>query len=90
MHIFVSRLAHDPLNMVAAHRDALRSLYALYLDVGNRDQYKLQYGMRRLSAKLEKLAVSHHYEEFDGTHSGTDWRLDISLPIIANALLAEQ
>ena len=83
-------LAHDPLNMVAVHRDALRSLHALYLDVGNRDQYNLQYGMRRLSVKLEKLAVNHHFEEFDGTHSNTDWRLDISLPIIANALLAEQ
>lgn len=80
-------LAHDPLNMAESHAEALGSLYGLYLDVGNRDQYNLQYGTRRLSAKLEKLGIRHHFEEFDGTHAGMDWRLDISLPYIARALL---
>ena len=40
----------------------------------------------RLAIQLEKLGVDHHFEEFDGTHSGMDWRLDISLPILAKAL----
>lgn len=79
--------AHDPLEMVAEHAGALRSLNALYLDVGSRDQYNLQYGTRRLSARLEKLGIRHHFEEFDGTHTGMDWRLDISLPYIAGSLL---
>ena len=82
--------ANDPLALVDEHAGALKSLYALYLDVGNRDQYNIQYGMRHLSSKLEKLAVSHHFEEFEGTHSGMDWRLDVSLPFIAQALLAQQ
>ena len=83
-------LTHDPLNMVEQYSDALKSLSALYLDAGDRDQYNLQYGARRLSARLENLGVRHHFEEFEGTHSGMDWRLDISLPYIATALLNGQ
>ncbi len=86
---WVNWLAHDPLNMVEYNVEALHSLKALYLDAGNRDQYNIQYGTRRLSSKLEKLGVRHHYEEFEGTHSGMDWRLDTSLPYLANALLKE-
>jgi S-formylglutathione hydrolase FrmB len=83
-------LSNDPLNLVSLHADALKSLYALYMDAGSRDQYNIQYGTRHLSAKLEKLGVNHHYEEFEGSHSGMDWRLDVSLPYIARALLAAQ
>jgi hypothetical protein len=47
----------------------------------------LQYGTRKFCQKLEKLGVRHHFEEFEGTHSGMDWRLDVSLPLITRALL---
>jgi len=30
--------------------------------------------------------VPHRYEEFDGTHSGIDFRLDVSLPFLTRAL----
>jgi hypothetical protein len=30
--------------------------------------------------------IKHHYEEFDGTHSGIDHRLDVSLPYLAKRL----
>ena len=79
-------LAHDPLNMVGRHVKPLKSLKAFYFDAGNRDQYNIQFGSRHLAKKLEKLGIHHHYEEFDGTHSGMDWRLDISLPYITKAL----
>jgi enterochelin esterase-like enzyme len=85
---WVNWMAHDPLNLVEHHADALRSLYGFYLDVGNRDEYGIQYGTRRLSQKLEKLDVRHHFEEFEGTHMGMDWRLDFSLPYLAKALTA--
>jgi hypothetical protein len=32
------------------------------------------------------LGIAHSYEEFDGTHSGIDWRYDVSLPRLAKAL----
>lgn len=79
-------LKHDPLNLLETHRERLASLHMLYLDVGSRDQYNIQYGTRAFVRRLENLGVQHHFEEFDGTHSGMDWRLDISLPILARAL----
>jgi enterochelin esterase-like enzyme len=79
-------LKHDPLNLVGTHFRHLAELHLLYLDVGSRDQYNIQYGTRAFTRRLEKLSVKHHFEEFDGTHSGLDWRLDISLPLLANAL----
>jgi S-formylglutathione hydrolase FrmB len=81
-------LSHDPLNLLTDHAIQLNSLKLLYIDVGSRDQYNIQYGTRAFVRHLEKLAIGHHYEEFAGTHSGMDWRLDISLPMLAKALYA--
>lgn len=80
-------LAHDPVELAAGHAEALKNLRFLWLDAGARDQFNIQFGTRALSRQLEKLGVKHHYEEFDGTHSGLDWRLDLSLPAMAAALL---
>jgi len=79
-------LAHDPLNLFEAYVDELSSLQMLYIDVGSRDQYNIQYGTRAFIRRLEKFGIGHHFEEFDGTHSGMAWRLDISLPMLAKAL----
>jgi enterochelin esterase-like enzyme len=80
-------LEQDPLRLVEHHVDALKSLHGLYLDVGRRDEYHIQFGMRRLSDRLVELGVDHHFEEFDGTHRSLDWRLDLSLPWLAQRLL---
>jgi len=79
-------LAHDPLNLLESHVAQLASLKMLYIDVGSRDQYNIQYGTRAFVKRLEKLGVGHHFEEFEGTHSDMDWRLDISLPLLAGSL----
>ena len=79
-------LSHDPLRLVDSHVEQLASQHLLYIDVGNRDQYNIQYGTRAFCRRLEMLGVGHHFEEFNGTHSGMDWRLDISLPKLAGAL----
>lgn len=81
-------LAHDPLSLIERYAEQLDSLHMLYIDVGSRDQYNIQYGTRAFVRRLEKAGIGHHYEEFDGTHSGMDWRLDISLPMLAEALYA--
>jgi enterochelin esterase-like enzyme len=78
--------AFDPLNMLDHCAGALKSLHGLYLDVGTRDQYRIQYGTRRFVDRLEAMGVPHFFEEFDGTHSAIDWRLDHSLPYLAKAL----
>jgi enterochelin esterase-like enzyme len=79
-------LAHDPLNMVERGAEALRSLHALYIDAGSYDQFRIQFGTRALVDRLESLNVDFHYEEFEGSHTSIDWRLDVSLPLLANAL----
>jgi enterochelin esterase-like enzyme len=79
-------LSFDPVNMVAKGEKALKSLHALYLDVGIHDQYNIQYGSRSLVDRFDQLVIAHRYEEFDGGHSALDWRLDYSLPFLATAL----
>jgi enterochelin esterase-like enzyme len=81
-------LRFDPVTLIEDSRcqEALRSLHGLYLDVGWRDQYNIHFGNRRLYKRLQELGINCRYEEFDGTHSAIDWRLDISLPFLADAL----
>lgn len=79
-------LAFDPVQMAAAAAPALRSLHGLYLDVGRQDQYNIQYGTRSLVQVLEGCGIDFFHEEFEGSHSGIDWRLDQSLPYLAHAL----
>ena len=79
-------LSFDPVNRVAKRQEALKSLHALYIDVGIHDQYNIQYGSRSLVDRFNQLGIDHHYEEFDGGHSALDWRLDHSLPFLAKAL----
>lgn len=79
-------LKSDPISMLEQAAEALKSLHALYIDVGIHDQYHIQYGARRFVDQLTEYGIAHHYEEFEGTHSSIDWRLDCSLPYLVNAL----
>ena len=79
-------LAHDPVRMVAKYKRELKSLKGIYIDCGWRDQYHIHYGCRQLSAQLGKAGVKHRYEEFNDTHSGIDYRMDVSLPFLYRAL----
>jgi enterochelin esterase family protein len=81
--------AWDPIDLVAGHVDALRSLKAIYLDAGTRDEHALDLGARVLAARLRALGVPFHHEEFDDGHRGTSYRYDVSLPLLASALGAE-
>jgi len=76
----------DPINLVTKHRDNLASLKAIYIDCGWRDQYSIHFGARILSKRLHLAHIKHTYEEFDGTHSGIDYRIESSLPILLKAL----
>lgn len=79
-------LAHDPLRLLAAHADALRSLRLLYLDCGTKDEFHLHHGARRFARELAKRGIAHHYEEFDDGHMNVPYRYDTSLPMLARAL----
>lgn len=81
-------LAHDPLRMVEReeYQQSLRGLAGLFIDCGSKDQYALHYGARALVRRLEALGIDHRYEEFDDDHSAIDYRLDVSLPFLYEAL----
>jgi enterochelin esterase-like enzyme len=79
-------LAFDPLVMVEEKGENLKNLKGLFIDCGDVDQYDLVYGARRLHARLQELGVSHRYEEFPDDHSGIDYRMDVSLPFLVDAL----
>jgi S-formylglutathione hydrolase FrmB len=79
-------LRHDPVRLVRRHAANLKSLRGLYIDCGWRDQYHIHFGSRILSQTLDATGICHTYEEFDGTHSGVDHRMDVSLPFLSRAL----
>ena len=77
---------HDPINLVTRYRDNLQSLKAIYIDCGWRDQYAIHFGARILSKRMKLAGIKHTYEEFDDTHSGIDYRIEASLPVLVRAL----
>ncbi len=79
-------LTFDPARRVSAHADQLAGLNGLWIDAGCRDQYFIHYGTRQLHQTLEASNIDHHFDEFDGSHSGIDWRYDHSLPWLVQRL----
>ncbi|MFW6300121.1 MAG: alpha/beta hydrolase [Oceanicaulis sp.] len=79
-------LAFDPLVLVEEKGDGLKRLKGLFIDCGDLDQYDLVYGARRLHKRLQEMGVEHRYEEFSDDHSGIDYRMDVSLPFLVEAL----
>jgi S-formylglutathione hydrolase FrmB len=78
--------AWDPVEMVAAHADALRALALLFIDAGTRDEWSLDLGARILTRRLAALHVPFEHQEFEDGHRGINYRYDVSLPKLAAAL----
>jgi S-formylglutathione hydrolase FrmB len=80
-------LAWDPVRMVAGHADALRSLKAIYIDCGKRDQFYLDLGAEAFRRELEAIGISDYFFElFDATHTGIEYRYPLSLAYLAERL----
>ena len=43
-------------------------------------------GFFSIDEKLPEAGVEHRFEEFEGTHSGMDFRMDVSLPFLYETL----
>lgn len=78
--------AHDPVNLVARHAEALRSLRLVYVDAGFRDEFALHWGARALAAKLRRAGAALVHEEFDDGHMSISYRYDVSVPMLVKAL----
>jgi enterochelin esterase-like enzyme len=81
-------LAHDPVELIEVpeYQENLRSLKGLYIECGTKDQYHLVFGARALVKRLETLGIPHRFEEFDDDHTNVDYRLDVSLPFLFEAV----
>jgi len=80
----------DPVKNVMHNIEALKRMSAIYLDVGNSDEYRLYIGSRSLHNKLLNAGIEHHYEEFAGGHFGNSERYLISLPYLYEALRTDK
>lgn len=81
-------LDRDPINMLQNpnHVEALRQMKLVYLDCGNRDEYALHYGARIFCHRLDQLDIPYLYEEFEAGHRQIQFRYDVSLRAISDAL----
>jgi hypothetical protein len=80
-------LAWDPVRMVPGHADALRSLKAIYIDCGSRDQFYLDLGAEAFRRALERIGVTDvFFELFDATHTAIEYRYPLALKYLAERL----
>jgi Putative esterase len=72
----------DPVRMVPRYASALRSLRAIWIDAGNRDEHYLDLGAEAFAGALREIGVGDdvvRFELFDGTHQAIDYRYPLSL-----------
>ncbi|MBA3552194.1 MAG: enterochelin esterase [Actinobacteria bacterium] len=80
-------LAWDPVRMAADHAQDLRSMKAIYIDAGKRDEYFLDLGAEAFRRELERVGVTDvFFELFDATHMGIEYRYPKSLKYLAERL----
>ena len=80
-------LEWDPVRMAPKRADALRSLKAIYIDCGKRDQYFLDLGAEAFRRQLEAVGVTDYFFElFDATHSAIEYRYPLAVKYLAERL----
>jgi hypothetical protein len=82
-------LAWDPVRLVTTHADALRSLSAIYVDAGSRDEYYLDLGATAFVRALADIGVEPtFFEIFDATHAAIEYRYPLALRHLPERLAA--
>ncbi len=79
----------DPVRMVPRYREAVRSLRAVWVDAGTRDESYLDLGAEAFRAEVAKAGLPEerlHFELFDAGHGGIDYRYPLSLAWLAERL----
>ena len=82
-------LAWDPVRMAAQHGEALRSLRAVWIDAGTRDEWFLDLGAEAFRAGLARIGVPDdriHFELFPAAHGGIDYRYPQAVAWLAHRL----
>ncbi|MGH2771466.1 MAG: alpha/beta hydrolase [Actinomycetota bacterium] len=80
-------LEWDPVRMAYRHAEALRSMKAIYIDAGKRDQYFLDLGAEAFRQALDRIGVTDiFFEIFDATHAAIEYRYPLGLKYLAQRL----
>jgi len=80
-------LALDPVRMVPRHAETLRTMRAIYIDAGRRDDFFLDLGAEAFRRALEQVGMTDvFFELFDATHSSIEYRYPLSLKYLAQRL----
>ncbi len=72
----------DPVRMAPRYAEALRSLRAVWLDAGTRDEWYLDLGAQAFRDQLRAAGLPDervHFELFDAGHRGIDYRYPLAL-----------
>lgn len=78
--------SQDPLTRLRETPSALNQMRLVFIDAGDADEYGLQFGARQIGTLLERAGAKVQLEIFEGTHRGTSYRYDTSLPLVIEAL----
>jgi S-formylglutathione hydrolase FrmB len=79
----------DPVRMVEPYADAIRSLRAVWIDAGTRDEAFLDLGAEAFRVEIAKAGLPDdrvYFELFDARHGGIDYRYPLALEWLANRL----
>jgi S-formylglutathione hydrolase FrmB len=77
----------DPVRMVPKHAEALRSLRAIWIDAGTRDEYFLDLGARAFVDELAQIGVTPDvFELFDAGHAAIEYRYPLAMRFLAGRL----
>lgn len=80
-------MAHDPLERIREDDSALSKAAAIFLDAGDHDEHGLHFGTRMIADCLRARGIAVTAEEFEGSHRGTGYRYERSLPWLVQACL---
>jgi S-formylglutathione hydrolase FrmB len=85
--IWARWLEVDPVRMVPKHAETLRSMRAIYVDAGKKDEFYLDLGAEAFRRELAQVGVTDvFFELFDATHMSIEYRYPLSLKYLAECL----
>jgi hypothetical protein len=80
-------LAWDPVRMARRHADALRSMRAIYIDAGSKDEFFLDLGAEAFRKELEALGITDvFFELFPAGHGSIEYRYPLAIRYLAERL----
>jgi len=78
--IWARLLAWDPVRMARTKRDALKSMRAIYIDAGKKDEWFLDLGAEAFRREAQSSGARDiFFELFDATHMQIEYRYPIAL-----------